>query len=75
MEPQSITKKEPLRDVFATQGILVVMLGILICTLHLLTPEFCCELLTEWHAAAEQSPPLDAIAAGIAEWFSSIFSG
>lgn len=74
MEPQPNQKNEPLRDVFATQGILVVLTGILICVLHLLAPEFCGALLRTWHETAAQSPTLDALAAQMTAWFASIFA-
>lgn len=74
MEQQQNHTNEPLRDVFATQGILVVLVGILICVLHLLAPVFCGELLHEWHELAAQSPTPDALAAQVTAWFASIFA-
>lgn len=59
----------PLCDVFATQGILVVLICIGVFVLHLCAPAYCNELLTEWHAIAENSPELTAIAADIKAWF------
>lgn len=71
---QPAQKNEPLRDVFATQGILVVLFCILVTVLHLAAPGFCGEmlhLLKEWLAAG---PTAEELAAEAAEWFASIFS-
>ena len=67
-------KNEPLCDVFATQGILVVSVCILAAVLHLLAPAYCAELLGRLHDFAENSPDIAEIAAGITEWFASVCS-
>lgn len=68
-------KNEPLCDVFAAQGILVVLICIVIFVLHLSAPAFCRALLDEWRRIAAESPTPAEIAAAATEWFASIFSG
>lgn len=55
----------PLRDVFATQGIIAVLIGILICVLHIAAPEICRNLLHAWHETEANSPAL-------ADWFADL---
>ncbi len=65
----------PLCDVFATQGILIVLICMSVFVLHLCVPAFCYELLTEWRRIAEESPELAILALDVKEWFASICSG
>lgn len=75
MTPQDESKDAPLRDIFATQGILVVLICIGVFALHLWKPEYCRDLLTEWHRIASESPEAAGIIRAISEWFASICSG
>lgn len=75
MTPQDESKDAPLRDIFATQGILVVLICIGVCALHLWKPEYCRDLLTEWHRIAAESTEAAEIIGAISEWFASICSG
>ena len=75
MEPQQITENEPLRDVFATQGILVILTVLAVVILHIFAPEYCRELLEAWHKIEAESPDAEALAAQLTEWFASIFAG
>ena len=72
------TTSAPLGDVFATQGILVVLLCILLFWMHLQFPALCSELLDDWYDASDRSPALPAAAAdclaAIQAWFGSVFS-
>ena len=75
MIPQDESKEAPQRDIFATQGILVVLICIGVFVLHLWKPEYCRDLLAEWHRIAAESPEAAEIIAAISEWFASICSG
>ena len=74
MSVQQNQKNEPLCDVFATQGILVVSACILIAVLHLLAPVYCAELLRKLHEITENSPDLAALAEKASAWFTSVFA-
>jgi hypothetical protein len=69
------TPEAPLCDVFAVQGIVVVLICIGIFALHLTAPAFCRDLLAEWRRIAAGSPELTGIAHRVSEWFASICSG
>lgn len=75
MEQPEMKRTDPLCDVFATQGILIVFICIGVFTLHLTAPAFCADLLTEWHRIAADSTELTAIAETVRAWFVSIFAG
>ena len=75
MELHTPEKDEPLHDIFATQGILVVLICIGVFALHLCAPAFCRELLSEWHRIAAESTAVSTLACRISEWFASICSG
>ncbi|MBQ6039928.1 MAG: hypothetical protein IJL32_04035 [Oscillospiraceae bacterium] len=72
-------KSAPLGDVFATQGILVVLLCILLFWMHLQFPALCGDLLAGWYNASDRSPAIPANAAeclsAIQTWFSSVWPG
>ena len=65
----------PLSDVFATQALIAVLIGILLLTLHLLAPAYLRALLLCWQQTAETAPELPALAKRAAAWFASLFSG
>lgn len=69
-------EESPLRDVFAVQGMLAVLLCILVSGLHLLAPEYCRELLAEWKKAVNETPDLIAFAEALMQqirtWFAFI---
>lgn len=75
MKPQQIPENEPLRDVFATQGILVVLAAIAVLFLHIFAPAYCSELLAAWHQLETESPNMEAFAAELVKWFASSFAG
>ena len=74
MELTTQERDEPLYDVFAVQGILVVLICIGVFALHWAAPAFCRDLLTEWQRFAAESPELAEIAAAVSKWFASICS-
>ena len=74
MPVQQKQKNEPLCDVFATQGILVVSFCILIAVLHLTAPEYCAAMLRKIREIAGSSPDLTETAAKVTAWFASVFS-
>ena len=65
----------PLSDVFATQAIIAVLLGILLFVLHLLAPEYLRALLLCWQETADAAPELPVLLDLAAAWFASLFSG
>ncbi len=67
-------EKQPLRDVFATQGVLAVLTGILILGLNLAAPEFCAELLTQWQDIFEESLSIESIGQKLLQWWSAVWS-
>ncbi len=67
-------EKQPLRDVFATQGVLAVLTGILILGLNLTAPEFCAELLTQWQDIFEESLSIESIGQKLLQWWSAVWS-
>ena len=69
------TPEAPLHDVFAVQGIVVVLICIGVFALHLAAPAFCRDLLAEWRRIAADSPELTGFAHRSSEWFASICSG
>ena len=73
------TTSAPLGDVFATQGIMVVLLCILLFWMHLQFPALCSDLLAGWYDASDRSPSIPANAAeclsAIQTWFSSVLPG
>ena len=75
MEQQQISGNEPLCDVFATQGILVILTALGVIALHIFAPEYCNALLREWHRLSAESPDLAGLISQAAEWFASICSG
>lgn len=64
----------PVRDIFATQGILVVLVALLLCILNLTAPAFCAALVQEWQRIAEESPTLEALWAQLLAWGTQWFA-
>ena len=65
----------PLSDVFATQAIIAVLIGILLLALHLLAPAYLRALLLCWQQTADAAPEIPVLAEHAAAWFASLFSG
>lgn len=65
----------PLSDVFATQAIIAVLLGLLLFTLNLAAPQYLRELLYYRQETADAAPELPELFARTAAWFASRFAG
>lgn len=71
---EEMPEREPLHDVIAAQGIMVIVIAIGVVVLNICAPEYCAALLTELHAIAERSPTLESLLQTVTEWFASIFA-
>ncbi len=71
---EELPEREPLHDIIAAQGIMVITIAIGIVVLNICAPEYCAELLAELHGIAERSPTLESLVQTVSEWFTSIFS-
>ena len=65
----------PMSDVFATQAIIAVLIGILLLVLNLTAPAYQRALLQCWQETADAAPELPELSARAAEWFASLFAG
>ena len=63
----------PLRDVFASQGILAVTAALAVVLLHLFAPDYCRDLMEALQRVMAESPPpediLHAVQEQLAKWF------
>ena len=57
---EAFHRPPPMQDVFAAQGLAVVLFCLLICTLNLAAPRYCSELLAILSDCYENSPLLSA---------------
>lgn len=64
----------PVRDIFATQGILVVLVALTLCILNLTAPDFCAALCAEWQRIAAESPTLEEVFTQILTWSTQWFA-
>ena len=65
----------PLSDVFATQAIIAVLLGILLFVLNLAAPAYLRALLQYRQETTDAALPLPELLARTAAWFASRFAG
>lgn len=71
---EELPEREPLHDVIAAQGIMVIVIAIGVVVLNICAPEYCAALLAELHGIAERSPSLESLLQSVTEWFASIFA-
>ncbi|HAM68667.1 MAG TPA: hypothetical protein DCP68_03515 [Ruminococcus sp.] len=71
---EELPEREPLHDVIAAQGIMVIVIAIGVVVLNIFAPEYCAALLAELRGIAERSPSLESLLQSVTEWFASIFA-